>query len=183
MDFGIGCKGPDGKMRSGKIIIKASSFEKLITHREKTFENFSVDNRKIEGIITQIVTLDREHHSRIAKVSEDVSVTFADGSVVLRKASLTREHHLGVLTDRSDDKVISWGEISISRADGRQMVKTIEEAKPIVFLASCRQIVSGVVAYSQGNGQTWSIDYGQGECDDIAEINRNGTVKVIRIRR
>lgn len=183
MDFGSGCKGPDGKVRSGKIIIKSSSFEKLITNREKIFENFSVDSRKIDGVITQIVTLVRENHSRIAKVTEDVSVTFADGSVVIRNAELTREHQLGVLTDRSDDKVISWGEISIQRPEGKTMVKTIAESNPLVFLASCRQIVSGVVNYNPDNGQSWSINYGQGECDDIAEINRNGVVKVIRIKR
>lgn len=183
MDFGSGCKGPDGKIRSGKIIVKASSFENKVTNREKTFENFTVENRKIEGTITQIVTLNRENHIRIAKVTENVSVTFADGSVVLRKAEMTREHHLGVLTDRTDDKVISWGEITISKADGRQMVKTIAELKPLVFLASCRQIVSGVVNYSPAGGQSWSIDYGQGECDNIAEITRNGVVKVIPIKR
>lgn len=181
LDYGNGCKSADGKRRSGKIIIKASSFENLIASREKTFENFSVDNRKIEGIISQTVRLDREHHSRIAKVSEDVSVTFADGSLVSRIALLTREHQLGVLTDRSDDKVITWGKISVSRADNRQTVKSIAEKNPMVFLASCRQIVSGVVAYSQGNVKTWAIDYGQGECDGIAEIHRNGTIKVIRI--
>lgn len=183
MDFGSGCKGPDGKMRSGKIIIKASSFENLVTNREKTFENFTIENRKIEGKITQTVTLNRENHIRIAKVTENVSVTFADGSVVLRKADMTREHQLGVLTDRLDDKIISWGEITISKADGRQMVKTINETKPLVFLASCRQTVSGVVNYSQADGQSWQIDYGQGECDDIAEVTRNGIVKVIRIRK
>ena len=43
IDFGTGCTGKDGKVRSGKIIITSTSFIDATSERIKTFEDFFVD--------------------------------------------------------------------------------------------------------------------------------------------
>jgi hypothetical protein len=182
LDFGTGCTGRDGKTRSGKIVIKSSSFENMKATREKTFENFMVENRKIEGSVKKTVTVDRENFSRLTEVDEDITITFADGSKAVRKANLNREHNLGVLLDRTDDHLVTWGEIETTRPKGVKVTKLISEDNPLVFMASCRQIVSGIATFSTSEGNTWSIDYGQGECDGEATITRNGETKTIKLK-
>ena len=62
------------------------------------------------------------------------------------------------------------------------VTKTIMEDNPLVFKVLCRQIVSGILSVTAGD-KSWSIDYGQGDCDNIATVNRNGIERQIRIGR
>ena len=182
LDFGTGCTGRDGKSRSGKIVIKSSSFENMKATREKTFENFTVEKRKIEGSIKKTVTIDRTNFSRVTEVTEDITIIFADGSKAVRKADLTREHNLGALLDRADDQLVTWGAVETTRPKGVQITKLVTEDNPLVFMASCRQIVSGVASFSTSDGSSWSIDYGQGDCDGEAALTRNGETKTIKLK-
>lgn len=183
VDYGNGCKGRDGIIRSGKIIIKSLAFENLTSTREKTFVGFTTEGRKVDGVITTAITLNRTDFSRVSKVEEDVKITFADGQVLTRKASLTREHKMGVITDRTDDEILSWGTSETTRPGGMKISRVITEDNPLVFKAACRQIVSGVVVFTREDGGTWSIDYGDGECDDTAVITRNGVTRTIKLRK
>lgn len=182
LDFGSGCTGRDGKTRSGKIVIKSSSFENMKATREKTFENFMVEKRKIEGSIKRTVTVDRTNFSHLTEVDEDIIITFADGSKAVREAVLTREHNLGVLLDRTDDQLVTWGKVETTRPKGVVVTKLITEENSLVFMVSCRQIVSGVAAFTTSEGNSWSMDYGQGECDGEATITRNRETRTIKLK-
>lgn len=182
LDFGTGCVGRDDKTRSGKIIITCTAFENLSVTRDKTFENFTVDGKKIEGKISKKITLNREDLSRLADIEEDITVTFDDNTTLTRKANLTREHLFGMPAVRMDDETKTWGEVITKRASGVTITKTIEESTPLLFKASCRQIVSGIATFTNGN-TTWTIDYGTGECDNTATITRDGETRTVKIRK
>jgi len=181
IDFGNECLGKDGRTRSGKIIIASTSFENMTATRTKTFENFSVDGRSIEGEIIRTITLVSENHSRIAEVKEDLTITM-ENKIAIRTSSMTRTHEPGRIFDRSDDLISSWGEVVTKWQDGSTFSKTIAEENPLVFKSICRQIVSGIVSITRGE-KSWSIDYGQGECDNKAIITHDGESKEIRIGR
>jgi hypothetical protein len=181
IDFGSECEGKDGKVRSGKIIITSSAFEDMMVTRTKTFEDFSVDGRGIDGQITKTITLVRENHSRIAEVNEKVTITI-DDKVAVRTGTMTRTHELGKIFDWKDDVVSSWGEVTTEWQDGYTVKKTIPEENPLIFKSLCRQIVSGIVLVTRGE-ESWSIDYGQGECDNKAIIDHDGILKEIRVGR
>ena len=149
--------------------------------RTKTFEDFSVDGRGIDGQITKTVTLVRENQSRIAEVNEEVTITI-DDKVAVRTGTMTRTHELGKIFDWKDDVVNSWGEVTTEWQDGYTVIKTISEENPLVFKSSCRQVVSGIVIVTRGE-ESWSIDYGQGECDNKAIIDHDGVLREIRIGR
>lgn len=183
MDYGDGCKGRDGKIRSGKIIIRSLAFENLTSTREKTFVGFTTEGRKVDGVITTAITLSRADFTRVSKVEEDVTITFADDKVLTRKANLTREHRLGAIADRTDDEILSWGTSETTRPGGMKISRVISEDNPLVFKASCRQIVSGVVVFTREDGGSWSMDYGDGACDDTAVITRNGVTRTIRLKK
>jgi hypothetical protein len=181
IDFGSECEGKDGKTRSGKIIISSSSFENMSATRTKTFENFSVNGWSIEGVITKKVTLILEEKTRIAEVVEELTLT-SEGKAGTRTGTMARKHEMGEIHDRSDNVISSWGEVVTQWQDGKTVAKTISEDNPLIFLHSCRQIVSGILAVTSGEN-LWSIDYGQGDCDNMATLIRNGVEREIQVGR
>lgn len=181
-DYGTGCEGKDGKMRSGKIIITSTAFENLSFERVKSFENFVVEGKKMEGSITKKIKFNRDEFTRVAEIKEDVTIIFEDANTLTRKANLTREHAFGIPGVRADDESSTWGTAVTKRATGITITKTIEEATPLVFKNMCRQIVSGIVTFSNGDS-TWSINYGNGECDNTATVTRNGETRTVKLRK
>ncbi len=169
LDYGTGCVGRDDRTRSGKIIITSTAFENLSVKREKTFDNFYVEGKKMEGKISKTVTFSREDLTRVAVVEEEITVTFEDNTSLTRKANLTREHYIGIPAVRMDDETKTWGEVITKCASGVTFTKTMDQTTPLLFKASCRQIVSGIATFVNGTAN-WTIDYGTGECDGIATI-------------
>jgi hypothetical protein len=183
IDFGKACTGMDGKIRSGKIIVTSASFENIKTERVKTFENFTVDGKKIEGTISKTITIDREDHSRVAVTKENVTITFPDnGGKAQRKAELTREYQLNSIGNFQDDVITSWGKVEFTRLSGLKVTKTIAEADPLVFKVSCHRLVSGTVTFTTSDNRTWSVDYGDGECDNLATVTNGDKTKVIHLK-
>jgi hypothetical protein len=184
MDFGTGCKGKDGKTRSGKILVTSTTLENFNVERVKTFENFFIEGKKIEGKITKKITIDREDHTRLANVKEDVTITFPDnGGKATRKSDMTREYQLFILGWNKDNVMKSWGTSEFTRANGIKVTKTIAETNPLVFKMECHQMVSGVVTFTTSDNRTWSIDYGKGDCDNKAVVTKNGETKEINLRK
>ena len=141
-----------------------------------------VEGRKIEGKIIKKVTLNRDEHSRIAEITEDITFTSADGKAVTRKGTLTREMQYGVAASPADNRTLTWGEVKTTRADGTVVTKTIPESTPLVFRATCRQIVRGKATLTIGADKTMTIDYGNGECDNVATVTKGTEVKTIKLR-
>ena len=184
MDFGEGCTGRDGKVRSGKIIVKSGSFEESGYEREKLFDHFIVDGKKVEGRILKIITFDRQSLIRTASIEEEVTLTFPDDKgEVKRVANLTREYELHFPGIGRDNLMRSWGVVVITRLNGIQLTKTITAENPVVFLVSCHRNVSGVVTFTTSDGRSWSLDYGDGTCDNLATLTRDGKSKTIKLRK
>ncbi len=183
INFGTGCTGKDGKVRSGKIIITSTSFTDATSERVKTFENFYVDGRKVEGSVNKTITVDRQDHSRVAEILEDITITFPDEvGTAHRVASLIREYQFNKPGVLRDNIVTSFGTVNFTRANGFKVTKAISESDPLIFKASCRRIVSGVVTITTSENSTWTIDYGDGECDNLATVTRDDKTRIIRLR-
>lgn len=183
IDFGTSCTGKDGKVRSGKIIVTSTSFKTFPSVRDRTFDNYYVDGNKVEGNVTKTIAKDQENHIRTATLQEDVTITFADGAgTAHRVANLTRQYQRGVLLNPLDNQVVTWGTVEFTRVSGVTINKTISADSPLVFKTACHQIVSGIITVTTSNNVTWTIDYGNGDCDNQATLTRNGKTKEIVIR-
>lgn len=182
LDFGTaGCKGKDGKTRSGKIVITSASFENKKMERTKTFVNFVIEGLKIEGSIKKTVTFDMADHSQLSVVEENLKMINSEKKETTRQGKLTREHNMRSFSDRTDDKITTWGEITGKR-DGVAYSKTISDKTPLVFLARCKQIVSGMVTRVSGTDKL-IIDFGKGLCDNEATVTKNGETKTIKLHK
>jgi hypothetical protein len=183
IDFGTGCTGKDGKVRSGKIIITSTSFTDATSERIKTFEDFYVDGRKVEGVVNKTITLNRQDHSRVAEIVENITITFPDeGCTARRVASLIREYRFNDPEVLRDNIVTSYGTVEFTRVNGLEITKTISGSDPLVFKVSCHRIVSGLMTITTSDNRSWTIDYGDGECDNLATVTNGDNTRIIRLR-
>jgi len=183
IDFGTSCTGKDGKVRSGKIIITSASFTTFPSVRDKSFENYTVDGKKIEGSITKTISRDQVNNIRTAVISENITITFPDGEgSAKRVANLTRQYQRNVLLNKNDNQIVSWGTVEFTRISGVVVTKTIPSDDPLVFKMECHHIVSGTVSVVTSNNRSWTIDYGDGDCDNLATLTIGEKTKEIKIR-
>lgn len=183
LDFGTSCTGKDGKIRSGKIIVTSTSFNTFPSVRTKSFTNFFVDGKKIEGSVVKTITKDQENNIRTANIQEDITITFPDAEGTAKRiANLTRQYQRNTLANKEDNQIVSWGTVEFTRISGVKVTKTITAENPLVFKVACHHIVSGIVSIITSNNRSWTIDYGNGECDDKAMLTIGDKTKEIRIR-
>ena len=183
IDFGTSCTGKDGKVRSGKVIVTSTAFNTFPSVRDKSFDNYFVDGKKIEGSVTKTISKDQENNIRTAVISENVTITFPDGEgKATRKANQTRQYQRNRVQNPADNQVVSWGTVEFTRVSGAKVTKTVTADKPLVFKVSCHHMVSGVVSVSTSNNHSWTIDFGDGTCDNKATLTKNGETKEIKIR-
>lgn len=183
IDFGASCTGKDGKIRSGKIILTSESFITFPTVSSKSFDNYSVDGKKIQGSIVKTISKDQENNIRTAVISENVTITLPNNEgTATRVANLTRQYQRGVLASAADNRIVSWGTVQFTRVSGVKVTKTVTDAHPLIFNVACHHIVSGIVAITTSSNYTWTIDFGTGDCDNLATLTIGNKTKEIRIR-
>ncbi|MDA0194180.1 MAG: hypothetical protein O2887_00040 [Bacteroidetes bacterium] len=185
IDFGEGCEGPRGRMRSGKIVITYTD-RRLVPGAVKTvaFEDFAVDSVGIEG--TRIFTNIMESENDFPKFRIQLiggRLTFPDATVATRESDHTRTWIRGAnpLLDEAELTGTSHG---IGR-DGRTYEVTILER--IIYKRDCGRLlkflpVSGVKQIIVNGGEHEILyDYGDGECDNIITITKDGVSEEVEI--
>lgn len=183
IDFGTACTGKDGKVRSGKIVVTSTSFTTFPSVRDKSFDNYFVDGKKMEGSVTKTISKDQENNIRTAIIKENISITFPDGEgKATRVANLTRQYQRNTLANREDNQVVSWGTVEFTRVSEVKVTKIVTAENPLVFKTACHHIVSGIVSFTSSNDKSWTIDFGNGECDNKAKLTIGDKTKEIRIR-
>jgi hypothetical protein len=183
IDFGTACTGKDGKVRSGKIIVTSTSFNTFPSVRNKSFDNYFVDGKKIEGTVAKTITKDQENNIRTAVIKENITITFPDGEgKATRVADLTRQYQRNGLLNQSDNQIVSWGTVEFTRISGVKVTKTVTSQNPLVFKVVCHHIVSGIVSVTTSDNRSWTLNYGDGACDNKATLTVGDKTKEIRIR-
>jgi hypothetical protein len=182
IDFGTTCTGKDGKVRSGKIIVTSTSFNTFPSVRDKSFVNYFVDGKKIEGSVTKTITNDQVNNIRTAVIQENITVTFPNNEgTAKRVANLTRQYQRNKLANPADNQIVSWGTVEFTRISGVKVNKTITSTDPLVFKVACHHIVSGTVSVTTSDKRSWTINYGDGSCDAKATLTMDGKTKEIKI--
>lgn len=183
IDFGTGCACPDGRFRSGQIIVR-----------------FTTDvNRRIAGSVV------RRKNYFVNNNQHKATRTFTDlglGSfnVVVDSASIIRANNGGTHSwtanwtftrtagfntplVRSDDVYTVTGGANGTNRRGMTYTTVIDNAKPLVRRADCfKYFVSGAINIANSRGKSLVLDYGNGACDNTATVTVNGRTKVITLR-
>ena len=183
IDFGTACTGKDGKVRSGKITVTSTSFTTFPSVRDRSFDNYSVDGKKIEGSVTKTITKDQVNNIRTAVLQENITITFPNNEgTATRVANLTRQYQRNTPANSADNQIVSWGTVEFTRISGVKVTKTITSTDPLVFKVSCQHIVSGTVSVTTSDNRSWILNYGDGTCDNKATLTIGTKTKEIKIR-
>ncbi len=179
IDFGEGCTGPKGRVHAGKIIIVLSdSLHHQGATRSVTFEEYTVDGAAVQGSKNwENLGIDEDGIITIHK-TVDLSIEFPDGTTaawaadhqVSKSTQFVRYRHAGQWKKRI---VRFKGTVSVegnSSGTNRQGDSfSAEIIEPLTKKENCFWITSGVKEVTK-NGETRSIDFGDGRCNNAAMV-------------
>lgn len=180
IDFNNECSTWHGNSINGKITITVSD---TIINEGATikvvYENVKFGARAIEreALITNEGM--NENGNWVISMTSWMSVTYGNGHVSVREFSGEKEWISGFLTaDIADDKFYKTGTGTATVDGDIKFSRTI--TTPLYIDRACRFILSGVVEIAR-NGETMTIDYGDGSCDNIATVTKDGETEEIEL--
>ena len=185
LDFGAGCEGKNGKIRKGKLIVTLSADPKTAGAVIKVVpSDFSVDDIKVEGTRTWTnLGKDAAGNRSWNRVVTNGKLTFPNGKSAAFESNETVKQTAGgaTVSNKTDDVYEITGTRSGTNRAGKEFTANV--AKPLVKNGNCQYIVSGVIEITK-EGNSKSIDYGNGTCDDEGTVTlADGTTKIVKLRR
>ena len=170
IDYGEGCSSwMFNVVKSGKVIIEITGWlGEEGSQRIVTFEDFHVNENLIEGIYT------------FTNLGDDsYSCTLVGGKITTPEGVITRDSERirtrisgGDTDDRSDDVFEITGNASGKTINDVYYTKLI--TKPLIREWDCFWITSGTIETTLNEETMVVIDFGEGECDNIATKSING---------
>ena len=190
VDFGMeGCTLENGNSVKGKMVITFSNdFTTSTQTISYTFEGFYHNGKKLQGSKSIVLTkkstdLLADVHP-VATAAIDMTITFDDGSVYIRKGSLTKETIAGYDTwfNWEDNVFVVTGSGSTTFPNGDTF--SAEITTPLEFKASCKTsiAVKGILSITK-NGATAVIDYGNGDCNTLVTVTKDGVTEEIDLKK
>ena len=183
IDFGTtGCTLSNGNIVKGKIIISFVFQPEATSHTiSYTFDNFYHNAIKFDGnktfTRTMITTTANPNPHPEVTMTMDLTATLPNGGVYHRVGSRVREIIEGFGTEIVADNIYKiTGSWVTTTPNGATQTSTITE--PLHVKMSCIAvnkplIVSGVITIVR-NDTSATLDYGSGECDNLAVLTVNG---------
>lgn len=183
IDYGDGIELVNGRVIKGQIIIDVS--DRPLSDgatRELEYQNFYVDSVHIEGGATRTFTGTDSTEREFSNVS-DLTLTFPDSTVLYRNSERTRTLEEGFETPflHSDDLISITGSVNYETSNGKTFSKTI--TNPLIKTGACRFITEGTVYFTLNGEEFAELDYGDGTCDDMATITKDGETRQITLGR
>lgn len=181
IDFGNGCLGRDGKFRKGKIVTIYTN--RMLVPGAKvstTFVGYHVDSFHIEGThITENISFSNMQGLKVSVINGKITNT---NTGKWRKwnsvKNIVQIEGNGTPNFPLDDVYKITGAATGSNSFGNSWSSTIVE--PLIKKFTCRWIVKGTVHLVR-NGREALLDYGNGNCDNIAIIYINGAAHRITL--
>ncbi|MDP3912893.1 MAG: hypothetical protein Q8R96_04045 [Bacteroidota bacterium] len=171
-----------GNTKEGKIHVSLTDLWKNKgSLKTVTFEDYYFNGNKMEGVKTILNTgLNEKGNLTFLKTVSDASLKYADGSSISWECKKTSELIAGGSTILFADDVYSvTGTGSGVNLDGKKYTLTI--TTPMIYKNGCFYPVSGIVKIDTVGGDLQTIDYGNGECDNLAKLTVGGVTTEIKL--
>ena len=169
IDFGEGCEMPNGNILSGKIILtyEYNSDLNMVTV-VYTYDNFYFNDISVVGETTIVRVKENENVNPESTITFNIKLTWPDETYVVQEGTKVREWIEGYDTrDLTDNVFLITGSWSTTYSDGTVCSVTVIE--PLRREMICKYIVSGIIEITKNN-VTFTLNYGDGTCDNIAVI-------------
>ena len=183
VDYGTGCSGFNGSTRSGKIVINVTDKRTALNAtRTVTFDNYKFNGIKIEGTKELKNTgLNSTQNMVISDKLTGGKLTLPDGKVIERAYDHQREFIAGWNTKTIwDDECLISGVATGKNINGIVYTNTI--LTPLHWVRACEFIVAGTIKFERAGVVPIVLDYGTGECDSKATVQRGNQTKEIVLK-
>lgn len=181
IDFGTGCTGRDGKYRKGKIVsIYTNPMVVPGAKVSTTFVGYYVDSFHIEGThITENTSTSNMQGWKVTVIDAKVTNTVTNRWIKWNSTkNILQIEGNGTPNFPLDDVYKITGFARGSNSAGHTWASLVIE--PLIKKFTCRWIVKGTVKLLR-DGREALLDYGNGECDNLAVIFINGVRHVITL--
>ena len=183
VDYGTGCPQHHGLVFKGKLIVNQTDKMNVAgAVRVITFDNFYVENVKIEGSKTVTFTGLNAAGQPEFVITGNETLTFPGGQTATRNINHNRKMIEGYGTNPRADNVwsITIGDSGTNRNGNPYTVTTLTA---LTKRAVCPWIGAGVLQFVNNN-KTRTLDFGDGTCNRDAVLTLpDGTEREIKIRR
>jgi hypothetical protein len=173
IDFGDGCELRNGNLLSGKIILEYEKDPEAATRMISfMFDGFTFNEKSVEGNGSILRERSNENGNPQSTKTANVTVTWPDNTFANKNGTKIREWIEGVGTGAWGDNVfLITGNWMFTKKNGTVLSANITEA--LRRELACKFIVSGTIELSK-NENNAVLNYGDGECDDLATVSVNG---------
>jgi hypothetical protein len=183
IDYGEGCFGRNGLQKTGVITLyMTDTILSAGAEYTVTFEDVSMGKRTVEkkALVKNVseeggpVVISSEYVQTSTVVSEGTTL------VMVREFDETKIWESGFLTPEIEDDIF-WksGSGSLTINDEPKFDRTIVE--DLLIDRSCLYPKQGIIEISRGE-ETMTIDYGEGECDNLALVTKDGESEEIELK-
>ena len=182
IDFGEGCEGPHGHVKTGQVIIELSDvLSNAGATRSVTLVEVTVDGRAVSGSRTTTNQGMNEDGHWVVSRSSSMTITDDEVGTLTRTHEGSREWIAGFGPENEEAPVFYIsGSGSIITPEGTTYTKTI--LSPILVDRTCRFPMEGIVEMTR-DAETATLDFGSGECDDVATVTVDGTSEEITLTK
>ena len=186
--FDGNCEGKRGQRRSGSIIVTYfGKKDKIGSFKKVDFDNFFLNDVKIEGVRKYEIIGFEEGVNKTVQISLDNGkMTYPDGSFSNRLKSITK-----IIVYKNDKHFSTSQTGNASGLDSSGNSFEMKITSPIIFLNTCLDKlnnrkgmipVAGIKTYTKDDYEVM-IDFGDEECDFLADITKEGITEIIDLRK
>ncbi|MEL6255825.1 MAG: hypothetical protein AAFR87_27720 [Bacteroidota bacterium] len=185
IDFGASCTGPNGKVRSGQVIV---TYTQRLYHPGASLQialnNYFVDGKHIEGTKTLTNTM-TNYRDTVSFQTTLVGgkITWPDGTFAERE--FTREGKWVRGVNPLQDEFWREGSIDGVRRNGNTYEGDITST--LIYKRKCKLVgvfiaVEGTRLIKRSGKPDLEIDYGDGTCDHMVTLTANGQSRTVDVR-
>ena len=184
------CSDKRGVKRSGTIVINFSGKRWTIGSYFSIHSDFYRNDVHIEGVDSVLTKLDASAtlgYLQFESILTSGKVTFGDGKTITRDHDITREWFRATNPESDEWHTLKGGQATGKCKNGNtyQMLITKDLVHKISCLANKVFIpVSGtkvITVTTSTETREYSVDYGDGTCDNSITVTVNGKVKTITV--
>jgi len=190
MDFGNGCPGPDGHVRSGKIITVYTG--RLINPGKSattTFEGFKIDSVQVQGTHKVMnTTTPGSNHAQYTVDVTDAKLTKPNGDYTMWGSHRVITQIEGNGTVMPVDDIFTIEGTAHGRVKhGNNIYAWLSEiTEPLRKKFICHWISKGIIKIRRETLPATSpwvaiLNYGNGDCDYLATLTINGVTHQIQL--
>lgn len=169
VDFGDGCELNNGAVVSGQVSLLYTSEQNASRTVTYSYDDFAYNGNEISGGGTILRVFENDNGNPQSEVTSSITVYFPEQDVTaVRNANRVREWIEGVGSGTWTDNVFNvTGNWDTSVSNG--FMRSGEVVEILRREATCSHFVSGTLIITQNNG-SGTLDYGDGNCDNIATV-------------